>query len=367
MLRRVQVLCGLLSVMVLFALGGVVAQSDLQANLEAFLQGIASEEGYAISALIATGNGEEVTQAAVGLVDITKSQAARPSDRFRIASMSKTFLAVALLLLEEDGVLSMEDGLSQWLDPSVYERLPNADEVTLYHLVTMRSGMPDYLGDEFFGATQENPTKTWTPEEVLVYAYDSEALFAPDEGYDYSNTNYLLLHLVVESATGQTLAEVFRERIFDPLKMADTYTQVAETLAGGFVHGYEDIDGDGVNEDVTDINDGAGLGDGGLVSTTADLARFYKALLIDKTLLSEASLEKLLAPTDDENNYGMGIEARPDDDYGTVYGHTGSVFGFSGAAFYASDADVLAIIFYAYQGLEDEHIYELLSLAQADE
>lgn len=341
----------------------VQAQADLRARLGDLLAEFAQEgTSPAIVASVAYEGGTRVVSAAHGRVDVTRDVLASPQDRFRIASISKTFLAATLLLLEEDGVLSLEDGLDDWLDASVYERLPNADEVTLYHLVTMRSGIPDYLDDAFLEVVLENPTRVWTAEDVLVYAYDDNPEFAPDERFDYSNTNYILLHLVIESATGQTLAEVFRERIFTPLGMNNTYTHISETLPGGFVRGYEDVYGTGTAEDVSDVNDGAGLGDGGLVSTTEDLVRFFSALLIDQTLLSEDCLTAMLTPSDEQSEYGMGIEIRQDPNIGTVYGHTGGVLGFSGAAFYASELDVLAVILYAYQGLEEEHLETLFNL-----
>jgi len=352
-----------LSVFVFVMAFAVQAQSDLSDRISEFLARIAPENSPAIVVSIAYDDGQSVVSVAHGRVDITQETLALPTDRFRIASISKTFLATALLLLEEDGVLSLEDGLGDWLDESVYGRLPNADEVTLYDLVTMRSGIPDYLDDVFFGAILASPSRVWTAEEVLAYAYDTAPEFAPDEDFEYSNTNYILLQLVVESATGKTLAEVFRERIFTPLNMNETYTQISETLPNGFVHGYEDLMGLGVEEDVTDVNDGAGLGDGALVSTTEDLVRFFKALLIDKTVLSSESLEAMLTPTDDENQYGIGIEIREGENTGTVYGHTGSVVGFSSAVFYAPQLETIVVILYGYQGLEEEHIEELFSLA----
>ncbi|HRF98271.1 MAG TPA: serine hydrolase, partial [Aggregatilineales bacterium] len=98
-------------------------------------------------------------------------------------------------------------------------------------------------------------------------------------------------------------------RILDPLGLENTYTQIAETHPEGFVYGYEDWDGDGEAENVSDINDGAGLGDGALVSNTADITTFYQALLQDQTLLGEEMMAELLtfSPDDEGAGYSLGL------------------------------------------------------------
>jgi CubicO group peptidase (beta-lactamase class C family) len=340
--------------------------ATIDERFEALLVQIADADGPAVSIRLSLEGDERSYAAALGRVVVGQPTAASPQDQYRIASMSKTFMGVALLLLQEDGILSLEDGLAEWLDEADYANIPNADEVTLYELVTMRSGIADYLDDSFLEAVLDDPSRTWTPREALVFAHGAQPLFAPGEGFDYSNTNYLLLHLVVEAATGQSLAEVFRERIFEPLGMKSTYTQGAETLPGVLVNGYEDVDGDGVEEDVSAINDGFGLGDGGLVSTTGDLVIFYRALFVDQTLLSEESLARLLETPQPEDEYGMGVEVREDERYGMVYGHTGGVLGFTGGVFYAPDLDAVAVALYANQNFSGDEITALFDLALSD-
>jgi D-alanyl-D-alanine carboxypeptidase len=226
------------------------------------------------------------------------------------------------------------------------ERIANADVVTVRQLLGMRSGIDDYLAQPaFFDRVLAEPDHVWTAEEALTYAYDLPALFAPDEEFNYSNSNYLLAQLVLEDAAGLPLHTLMRERILDPLGMDDTYTQISETLDGGFVDSLFDFDGDGILDNLSLINDGAGLGDGALVSTAADLTTFYKALLQDQTLLPEAAMETLLdfADTGEGDSYSLGL-TRLETPWGDAWGHSGGVVGFASVGAYLPELDTTVIV-----------------------
>ncbi|MFN8376591.1 MAG: serine hydrolase domain-containing protein [Anaerolineae bacterium] len=338
----------------------VHAQDDVAAQLDALIADIAPADGPAVSARITIG--DETWAAAGGLVDVAGDTSATPDDRFRIGSISKTFVAVTIMQLVEEGVLSLDDYLSDWVDAAILDDLANAGEVTLYQLLTMTAGIPEYFDDEFFDAIYDDPTHEWSPGEVLDFARYQDAYFEPGDGFEYVNTNYILLQLVVQEATGTRLHEAVRERILDPLELNDTYSQIHETLPGEFVHGYEDIEGDDTPEDVTLLNDGAGLGDGAIVSTTADLTRFYQGLFIEGQLLDDDSLDAMLDAADEETEYGIGLEVF-DSDYGLLVGHTGAVFGFTGAIFYAEELDTIVTILYASDSLDMDDVFALLDIA----
>lgn len=303
---------------------------------------------------------DETWTTAAGLAD--GARAATPADRFRIGSTSKTFVAVVALRLAEDGILDLDAPAKNYLSADVVENLANLDSVTIRQLLAMRSGIPDYLEtDEFWEAVAENPTHEWTPAEALAYAYGEPALFAPDEEFSYSNSNYLLMQLVLESVSGDSLAVLIREHILTPLEMDNTYTQVTESLSGGFVNGYEDFNGDGEVDEVSGINDGAGLGDGGLISTTADLTAFYHALLVEESLLSDDSLTQLLDfEADDEGSgYSLGFGSW-ETDAGIAWGHSGAVSGFQSVALYLPDEDAIIVILVASADLDPESLADAL-------
>ncbi len=287
-------------------------------------------------------------------------QPTTPTDRFRIASMSKTYVAALTLLLVEEGYFELDDLASEWLPDEIVENIANADEVTLRHLLSMRSGIPDYLGtDAFWETVEDDPTYTWTVENSLAYAYNEPALFAPDEAFDYSNSNYLLMQLVLEAATEEPLHVLMREYILDPLGLDNTYTQISETLPGGFVDSYTDIYGDGNVINASLVNDGAGLADGGLISTVEDVTTFYQALLYDETLLSEASFDELLSFSDDDEagGYSLGLILW-ETEYGDAIGHSGGVLGFASIGIYLEEADVIIVVLAANEALDLESILE---------
>jgi D-alanyl-D-alanine carboxypeptidase len=270
-------------------------------------------------------------------------------DQFRIGSMSKTFVATLALMLVDDGLFALDDAASKWLPAEVVENIANADTVTIRQLLTMRSGIDDYLAtEEFCNVVSDDPTHMWTAEEALQYAYGLEPLFAPDEDYSYSNTNYLLIQLILEKASGKPLHELMRERILDPLSMTHTYTQGFEHTDSHTVFGYEDLDGDGTVDEVSNVNDGWGLGDGALVSTVSDVSNFYWALLHDQRLLSEESMAELLDFQDDSEGgtYSLGL-GEGESEWGPVIGHSGAVSGFVSDGFYLPDYETLVVIFAA--------------------
>ncbi|HRF98270.1 MAG TPA: serine hydrolase domain-containing protein, partial [Aggregatilineales bacterium] len=155
----------------------IIPLSAQQQDLDDLLAEYADSQGPAVVVQVTTPDG--TWTATSGLADGSRPTA--PDDRFRIASMSKTYVSVVALMLVEDGVFALDDLASDWLPADVVENIANADVVTIRQLLAMRSGIDDYLGtDGFWAALESDPTYEWTPEEALTYAYGLPALFAPD-------------------------------------------------------------------------------------------------------------------------------------------------------------------------------------------
>jgi D-alanyl-D-alanine carboxypeptidase len=326
--------------LILLSVTAAYAQDTTQQALDEAMQAFNPEGTGAVIAQVTTPDG--TWTAVSGLADGERASTAE--DRFRIGSMSKTFVAAVALMLAEDGVFSLDDAASTWLPDEVLERIVNTQDVTIRQLLAMRSGIPDYLGTPaFLGAVIQDTSYPWKLEEALAYANDLPALFAPDESYSYSNSNYLLAQLVLEAASEQPLHTLIRERIIEPLALENTYTQISETLDGEFVNGYVDIDGDGNVDEVSEINDGAGFGDGGLVSTVGDLTTFYRALLQERTLLSEAALAQMMTFQDGDGfEYGLGL-LRYESEWGDAIGHNGAVIGYLSSGVYLPAHETIII------------------------
>ena len=274
------------------------------------------------AALLVVRGGERVLRKGYGLADLEARVAVTPETSFRLASVSKQFTAAAILLLAQDGALSLDDPVRKWL-PS----LPAATGgITLHHLLTHTSGLVDY--EDVMPEAVEGQL---ADADVLRLLEGQERLyFAPGGDYRYSNSAYVLLGLVVARASGRDFPTFLRERIFRPLGMdgAVAFVDGVSTVAKR-AYGYSDVDGRWTRTDQSPTS--ATLGDGGLYASIDDLAK-WDAALHDDRLLSDASRRLAFAAhaaTDeaDVDGYGYGWRLHATD-AGPLLWHSGETIGF---------------------------------------
>ena len=279
---------------------------------------------------------------ASGFADKARKIPMTVSNNFRIASMSKTFLAVTLLRLIEEGDFNLDDKVADLLPDTIdVNRIPNGNKVTIRELLQMRSGIPNYVNfDSYSELIQSMTGKKWTPQVCIKLIYDMKPLFAPGKKYEYSNTNFLLLQLVVENKTGGSYAHSIRSKLLAPLNMNHTFIETQESDDTHYLatRGYSVEEGQLV--DVTDYNDGWGLADGGIISTATDMNILVRALLKDKTLLSAKSLHEMLSFIDD---YGLGIWREDINDESAI-SHNGLTSGFQGQYYYFPERKLTVIL-----------------------
>ena len=280
-----------------------------------------------------------------------ESQVALTADtRFRVASITKTFVAVVVLQLAAEGRLRLDDPASRHLPG-----LPGLDGVTVRQLLDHTAGLPEYAAvDEGFGtALVRDRDRRWTARELLARSASVRRDFAPGTDHMYSNTNYLALGLVVEAVTGTSWAAQVRGRIFDPLNLEDTYVAGAEPAPPGppVTAGYGDGDNDGDVENLetgrewTSLTTSEGPA-GALVSTAADLAAFADALFRGR-LLDPASLGAMTTATRYHpagSGYGLGVEITRLDHRTTVWGHGGFLPGFRSTLWFDPSADRVVVV-----------------------
>jgi D-alanyl-D-alanine carboxypeptidase len=311
-----------------------LAADPLAARLDAVLAA-AIDEGIPGAALHLEQGGKVLYSGAAGVSSLERKIPMRATDRFRIYSITKTFTATVVLQLVDEGILTLDDTVSRWLDDPVVAQIPNVDHVTLRQLLNHTSGIYDFCDDsdspfwdDAFLGPGADWTKVWTVPQLLAYAGgDAHApYFAPGEGVAYSNTGFLLLGLIVEAATGGSFGDELRKRILEPLALRDTFLAEGAQLPEGLVDGYELMDGVLVNVSV--INLSWVWTAGGIVSTTADLARFARAVL-DGELLSPESRTAMFtftAGTQYDMQFGMGV-IRFQTPNGTLVGMDGGSAG----------------------------------------
>jgi D-alanyl-D-alanine carboxypeptidase len=283
-----------------------------------------------------------------GTVKLGENTAPNVSDHYRIGSNTKPMTATVVLQLVQEGRLTLEDPISRYR-PDV----PNGQNITIGQLLNMRSGLASYTEDPVFLRTiDQDKQRVWQPEELLKLAYTQPALFAPGASWHYSNTNYILLGLVMEQLTGKTVSQLFQERLFSPLGMrSSVMPAVADaSIPEPYAHGYhfgtaEETGGPSAAlppaqqqsatagtlqpQDWTGNNPSWGWTAGSAISTADDLAVFVGAL-VDGGLLDASMQQRRLAsvePPDPANpsfGYGYGLMR-----FGTYYGHNGQLPGYN--------------------------------------
>jgi D-alanyl-D-alanine carboxypeptidase len=282
--------------------------------------------------------------AASGLADIDRNLPATRDTTFVVGSITKTFVTAAVMELKEDGDLSIDDPLSDWL-PS----FPNAQNITLAQLMSHTSGLFDYFQHADYNLRVFNePDHAWTPEEILS-DFSRKPYCDPGACYQYSNTNFVLLGMVLEEETGKELSDVLRERFFDPLELDETFSQCEAPPPSGSARGYlvrpERAVGldDGTDYRPTKSAATVACAAGDIVSTSTDLADWARALY-GGDLLEPDSLALMTAYTDyPGESYGMGTRTRVVEGV-RLFGHTGSLRGFDAAMWHAPEVDLTMVV-----------------------
>jgi len=292
-------------------------QKELNALVDAGLPGV--------FVYIQDGDGSSQFYTA-GVADLNSKNIMTPENRYRVGSTTKTFTTVVTLQLIAESKISFNDTIKDRL-PDV--AIPNNDVLTVEHLLRMRSGLFDFEDDPSLLGNLEAHLQPCTLKQAIDLSVKHPAVFKPATKYTYCNTNFCVLELIIERITGHSLEEEFAARILEPLDMRNTSYPAEEdlTLPEPYIRGYERTD-DGWHE-CSEVF--FGRGDGALITTAVDLAKFFRALLIERRLLSQRLLKQMMTVTQDdppaEKLYGLGLIADPLP-CGTVWGHSGAGFGY---------------------------------------
>ncbi len=284
---------------------------------------------------------------ASGVSNLEEKTPMNPTDGFSIASMSKTFVSVVVLQLVSEGKLDLNRAIKTYLPTNISPHIINSSKITVRQLLNHTSGVAEYdVTDDFKQATaRRSISQPWTASEAIKYIYDAKPQALPGEKFLYTDTNYILLELIVEKTTGGTLAKAVRSRILEPLGLKHTFTELREPTVGHPATGYGDRNKNGKLVSFAEVNDGNGLGDGSLVSNAEDLANFAKALFAKKTLLSPKIMKEMLTFKNNSVSYGygLGVERFPTP-YGNSFGHTGTAYGFVTFMAYLPSKDTTIIV-----------------------
>jgi D-alanyl-D-alanine carboxypeptidase len=317
---------------------------EIQQELEALVA-----TGVTGAVVVATGAAGRV-EAAAGVADVTTGEPLTPAHRFRIGSVTKIFVAPLVLQLVEEGLLDLDGNAA-----------PFAQGITIRQLLNHTSGLDDFMGDPiaFFEPYRRDPAHRWElhARDELRLVLEKPRLFPPGHGWAYHGSNYIVLRLLVEEATGASLRDALRERIFAPLGLERT-DLVEGPLHGDCARGYLPPDnpilpGGPGPVDVTEIDVPFHRAGGGIVSTAGDVATMLRALL-EGGLLSDALRAEMLDAVDSDwaetDRYGLGIGeitalmGRKRSPCGAAWGHLGFSLGFVAVALSSEDGERQVVI-----------------------
>jgi D-alanyl-D-alanine carboxypeptidase len=303
------------------------AIADIEAKAERLVA--AGVSGVSVAVI----SGDQTILVARGVADRETNEPMSPDHRFRVASIAKSIVASIILQLVDEGELALSDTVEDWL-PGM---LPENSDSSIENLLRLQSGIFSYDEDERHMAPYlaGDLDYTYQPEQLIAFAAEHPAMFRPGERFYYSNTNYVLLALIVEKIVGRPLAEVAEDRVFEPVGMSSSSMPTTSAIESPYSHGY--MLGLGPEPmDVTGISASSIFGNGNLVATPLETAMFYGALVRGE-VVSEALLPAMLRldPKVPDTHYAMGLWHSFDSliPCGEFIGHDGADPGYDGTSF----------------------------------
>ncbi|MEU7277204.1 serine hydrolase domain-containing protein [Streptomyces sp. NPDC045431] len=282
-----------------------------------------------------------VWNGAAGVADRDTGRERHPNDRYRVASITKTFVATTVLQLEAEGRLDLDDTVDRWLPGVVRGNGHDGRKITLRQLLNHTSGIYDYTADPGFQAKAFGPGffqhryDTWTPRQLVGVAMGHRPNFAPGTDWAYSNTNYIVAGMVIEKATGRPYGKEIERRLIKPLKLRATSVPGTDARmpkpSGRAYSTLMAAEPNAPVHDVTELNPSGAWASGEMISDSADLQRFVRALLKGR-LLPPAQMKELTTTVPVEEGgpsarYGLGVFAVKLSCGTEVWGHTGGIHG----------------------------------------
>lgn len=279
--------------------------------------------------------GKPVYQKAIGKANLELGDNLSPENVFELGSMTKQFTAVAVLMLEQEGKLKVEDPISKYISD-----YPNGEKITIHHLLTHTSGIKDFTKMK---ALSDIAQKEMTPKMMVDFFKNEPADFAPGEKFEYNNSGYVLLGYLIEIVSGERYENFIKKHIFDKAGMGRSLYASDRKVIDKRAYGYHKKESGYVNKTI--ISFSVPFSSGSLMSTTGDMLKWQNAL--NRNLLLDAKETNKAFSTYKLNNgveyaYGYGWHIR-DVESTPTREHGGSIFGFKTMAVYIPSEDIYII------------------------
>jgi CubicO group peptidase (beta-lactamase class C family) len=309
-----------------------VAVDGLTSKIDQILNSFAEREGFQGAVLVAR-NGKVLLSKGYGLADRDKNIPNTPHTKFRLGSVTKQFTAMAILILQAQSKLNVQDPICRYIEdcPAAWK------DITIHHLLTHTSGIPDFTNFPGYLATRATPS---SPEQTIARFKDKPLNFPPGEQWKYSNSGYIVLGYIIEQVSGQSYEAFLQQNIFEPLQMKDTgYDHNDGSLAIGYTGTWR------TEADYIDMT--IPYAAGGLYSTVEDLYRWDQALYTEQ-LVPKDLLDLMFTPhaktSDPGLSYGYGWDVGKMNNHKAV-GHGGGIEGFAtGIRRYTDDKVTIIVL-----------------------
>lgn len=327
----------------LVALSSTLDAQSLEQRLQQRLDSLHRTGRFAGAQLAVALPDGSVIAVATGFADTAKKEAMTTRHLLLQGSVGKTYASAVALQLVHEGKIGLDDPISKYLgNEPWFSRLPNAQAITVHQLMNHTSGLVRYEFNERFTADlTASPDRVWRPQELVAYILDAAAPFAAGQGWEYSDTNYIVLGMIMEKVTGRSYYDLARERVLRPAGLTATVPSDARVIAG-LANGYAGANNPfgGADAMLVDgrmvINPQFEWTGGGMASTAADLARWGKRLYeggaFDASMLPKL-LDGVPARLGQNTKYGLGVIIR-ETPLGTLYGHSGFFPGYQAEMLY---------------------------------
>ena len=287
-------------------------KSNIPARIDDYLAAYEDKGLFSGSVLVAR-KGEILVSKGYGMANYEQSVFNTPETKFHLGSVTKQFTAMAIMQLQEKGMLNVNDPISKYISD-----YPNGKIIKIHHLLTHTSGITDYMNDD---DSFWNVSRLYHPINKIIERFKNKPLkFQPGANYSYSNSGYVLLAYIIEKVTEKSYEQYLDQNIFKPLNMKNTGYDHLEILIKNRASGYSISSDKLVNAEFFDRS--IGLGADGLYSTTLDLYLWDRALYTEK-LVSKATLKKIFTPYPPALKYGYGWSIN-----GSEVSHFGRMNGF---------------------------------------
>lgn len=325
-----------------------------QNNLKKQLDSIVTVSNYPGAVFSYVLPKHDVVSIASGYADVENQVLMTTDHKLLSGSTGKTFVSAIIMKLVETGKLKLDDPMSQWLgDNAWFDSIPNAKKITIRQLLQHSTGLNRYeFKPAFIEEVRKDTDKIWQPKELLHFVFNDEPLFEPGTQFSYSDTNYILLGLVIESITGKSFYEVLASWIIEPLGLTSVVSsapRIIPNMAVGYVgdnnqFGFENRS---IDEGMFNNNTQFEWTGGGLAFKTSDYARWqvllYEGDVFDMSVFGTEYFNGI-ASQEIGGHYGLGVQILEFPTIGKSYGHIGFFPGYLTIAFYDPATQVSCVL-----------------------